>query len=65
MMLKTWGMSTAAPAPWTNLNAMRIWLSGASAHASDAAVNMITPARYIRRRPKRSPSRAPVISSIA
>ncbi len=65
MMLKTCGTSTAAPAPWTNLKPTSTWLSGASAQARDAEVKTITPARYIRRRPQRSPSRAPVISSIA
>ena len=44
MRLNTCGTSIAAPAPCANLNATSSWLSGASAQASEAAVNMITPA---------------------
>ena len=40
-------------------------ITGARPQASDAAVNTTTPSRYMRRRPYKSPSRAPVISSIA
>ena len=65
MRLKLCGTATAAPAPWANLNATRAGPSGAIAHASDAAVNSAIPARYIRLRPWMSPSRAPVISSMA
>ncbi len=45
MMLNTCGTSTAAPAPWTSRKAIRAWLSGASAQASEAAVKTSTPAR--------------------
>ena len=45
MMLKTCGTSTAAPAPWTSRKAIRTWLPGASAQASDAVVKTAAPAR--------------------
>ena len=59
------GTITAAAPPCTNRKITRTGLLGANPQASDATVKMITPRRYIRRRPYRSPSRAPVISSIA
>ena len=65
MMLMICGIIAAAPAPWTNRAAMSAPMSGASPQASEASVNTATPSRNIRRRPARSPSRAPVISSIA
>lgn len=40
-------------------------MSGANPHISDAPVKMATPTTYIRRRPYRSPRRAPVIKNIA
>ncbi len=59
------GITSAAPAPWTARAAISQPMVGASAHAADAAVNSPRPATNIRRRPKRSPSAAPVISSTA
>ncbi len=59
------GIMAAAPAPWTNRAPISTPMSGASPQASEASVNTPTPSRNIRRRPIRSPSRAPVISSIA
>ena len=55
----------AAPTPWTNRKAMRTAMSGANPHISDAPVKTATPTTYIRRRPYRSPRRAPVIKNIA
>ena len=65
MTLMICGTITAAAAPCTHRARISSPLSGARPQASDAAVNTVTPSRYIRRRPYRSPSRAPVISSIA
>ena len=65
MTLMICGIIAAAPAPWTNLAAISTPMPGASPHVSEASVNTPTPSRNIRRRPTRSPSRAPVISSIA
>jgi hypothetical protein len=59
------GIIAAAPAPCTNLAPISTPMSGASPHTSDARVNAATPSRNIRLLPNRSPSRAPVISSIA
>jgi hypothetical protein len=59
------GIIAAAPAPWTNLAAIRTSIPGAIPQISDATVNTRTPMRNIRRRPYRSPIRAPVISIIA
>jgi hypothetical protein len=44
---------------------MRISIPGAMPRASDATVKTRTPMRNIRRRPNKSPIRAPVISAIA
>jgi hypothetical protein len=65
MTLMICGIIAAAPAPWTSLAAIRISIPGAMPQISDAAVNKETPMRNIRRRPYRSPIRAPVISIIA
>ena len=59
------GIIAAAPAPWTSRAAIRNANVGASPQASEAAVKASTPMRNIRRRPKMSPSRAPVISRVA
>ena len=56
---------TGAAAPCTHRANISSPVSGARPQVSDAAVNTATPSRYMRRRPYRSPSRAPVISSIA
>ena len=52
----------AAPAPWANRAAMSIPGPVASPHASEARVNTAMPARNMRLRPTRSPSR-PLSSS--
>ena len=59
------GMVAAAPAPWTNRAAMSTPALGANPHTAEASVKTATPATNRFRRPRRSPSRAPVISSIA
>jgi hypothetical protein len=59
------GISSAAPAPCTPRAAISVPASGASAQAADAAVNSARPAAYMRRRPSRSPSAAPVVNSTA
>ncbi len=58
-------MISAAPAPWTARAAISQPTLGASAHAADAAEKIASPAANIRRRPNRSPSAAPLISSTA
>ena len=65
MTLMICGIIAAAPAPWTNLAAMRTAIPGASPQVREATVKTATPARNIRLRPYRSPIRAPVISIIA
>ena len=59
------GITRAAPAPWTARAAINHPALLASAHAADAAMNTPRPATNRRRRPKRSPSAAPVSSSTA
>ena len=59
------GVTTAAPAPCTARAAISAPVVGASAAAAEAAVNRARPSTNIRRRPKRSPSAAPVSSSTA
>ena len=59
------GITSAAPAPWTARAAISHAALPDSAHATDAATNSASPATNMRRRPKRSPSAAPVSSSTA
>jgi hypothetical protein len=59
------GMIIAAPAPCTARAAISPPTPGASAQAADAAANTPSPAAKILRRPNRSPTTAPVISSTA
>ena len=59
------GTIAAAPAPCTNRATISTSIPGARPQASELRVNTATPARNSRRRPYSSPSRAPVISSIA
>ena len=59
------GMTIAAPAPWMARAAISSPTPGASAAAADASVNTPRPMPNMRRRPKRSPSAAPVNSSTA
>ena len=59
------GRTSAAPAPCTARAAISASTPGASAAAADAPVKMASPTANIRRRPKRSPSAAPVSSSTA
>jgi len=58
-------MVIAEPAPWTARAAISQPMPGASAHATEAAVNRPIPVTNRRRRPNRSPSAAAVISSTA
>ncbi len=51
--------------PWTARATFRNSTDGASAAAIEPSVKMPTPMVNIRRRPKRSPSAAPVSSSTA
>ena len=55
----------AAPAPCTARAAISAPSAGASAQAAEASANSAIPAANTRRRPKRSPSAAAVISSTA
>ena len=59
------GARTAPPAPWSARAATSAPIEGASAAASDPTVKIATPAMNSRRRPKRSPSAAPVSNSTA
>ena len=56
------GVTIAAPAPWNARARMRNPTSGDSADPAEAAVKSDKPTTNIRRRPKRSPSAAPVSS---
>ena len=59
------GVTKAPPTPWIARATIRTSLDGASAAAADPAVKMTRPRMNIRRRPKRSPSAAPVSSRTA
>lgn len=59
------GMTSAAPAPWTARAAISVPILLATAQAAEATTNNVRPAANMRRRPKRSPSAAPVSSSTA
>ena len=59
------GSTAAAPAPWTARAAISAAVVGARAAAAEASVKMPRPMPNMRRRPKRSPSAAPVRSSTA
>jgi hypothetical protein len=59
------GITIAAPAPCTARAATSIPAFGDSAAAADAPVKSSSPIVYMRRRPKRSPSAAPVRSKHA
>jgi len=63
--VKASGITSAAPHPCTARAAISQPMLGDSEHAAEAAENRPRPATYMRRRPKRSPSAAPVISSTA
>ncbi len=65
MTLMICGMVAAAPAPWAKRAMMSTVMPGAKPQTAELSVNSAMPARNIRRRPARSPSRAPVIRSIA
>ncbi len=62
---KPWGMSRAPNAPCSARVTIRTPGEGAAAQAADIAVKPAEPIRNRRRRPKMSPSRAPVTSSTA
>ena len=57
------GSTGAAPRPWRARKNMSHPMSGARAHPTDASEKMTRPAANTRRRPRRSPSAAPVRSS--
>jgi hypothetical protein len=59
------GITSAAPAPWTARAAISQPTSGERAHPAEAAASSPTPTQNVRRRPNRSPSTAPVMSSTA
>ncbi len=59
------GITIAAPRPWTARARLSSSTLGASAAPTEAAVKTATPIANSRRRPKRSPSAAPVRSSTA
>jgi hypothetical protein len=59
------GVTIAPPMPWNARAAISSSIDGASAAAADPTVNRPMPATKMRRRPKRSPSAAPVSSSTA
>ena len=54
------GVTIAPPMPWIARAAINASMVGASAAAAEAPVKSASPATNIRRRPKRSPSAAPV-----
>ena len=62
MSVSVSGVTIAAPAPCTARAATRAPALGASAAAAEAAVKTNRPTANMRRRPKRSPSAAPVSS---
>lgn len=62
---KTCGNIAAAPRPWTSRAAIRLPEPGASAQPTEDRVNSAIPVMNSRLRPKRSPSRAPVIRARA
>ena len=53
-------MTMAPPIPWAARAAISTPIEGASAAAAEAEVNRTSPMMNMRRRPKRSPSAAPV-----
>ena len=53
------GVSKAPPTPCSARAAIRVPMSGASPHTSDARANHTTPTTKTRRRPKWSPSEPP------
>ena len=59
------GVTIAAPMPWIARAAISTSIEGATAASALAAVKMPRPTVNIRRRPKRSPSAAPVSRSTA
>jgi hypothetical protein len=59
-MVRVSGVMIAPPTPWKARAAISSWIDGASAAAADPRVKMPIPATNMRRRPKRSPSAAPV-----
>ena len=59
------GITIAPPRPWAARATSSAKIDGASAAAADAAVKIAMPITSSRRRPKRSPSAAPVNSSTA
>ena len=64
-MVSVSGMTIAPPMPCTARARLRNSTDGASAAAIEPGVKMPMPSTNTRRRPKRSPSAAPVSSSTA
>ena len=64
-MVSVSGVTIAPPRPCRARAAISTSMLGASAAAAEAAVKIASPITNIRRRPKRSPRAAPVISSTA
>jgi len=64
-MVSVSGVTIAPPRPCSARAAIRTSMLGASAAAAEAAVKMVSPIPNSLRRPKRSPSAAPVMSSTA
>ncbi len=59
------GAMSAAPRPWARRAAMSIPGPVATAQNAEAATKTATPATNSRRRPRRSPSRPPVMRNTA
>ena len=59
------GITIAPPRPWIARATSSATIDGASAAAADATVKIAMPITSSRRRPKRSPSAAPVNSNTA
>ena len=64
-MVSVSGITIAPPIPWKARAMSRARIEGASAAAADETVKIARPSASMRRRPKRSPSAAPVSSRTA
>jgi hypothetical protein len=65
MIPKPCGIRIAANRPCTSRAAISVPVVGARPHRTEEAVKPVTPSRNRRRRPKMSPSRAPVMRPMA
>jgi hypothetical protein len=59
MMARMFGMRSAPATPWASREATRTPGLGATPHIAELAVKSASPSENVRRRPIRSPSRAP------